>query len=780
MGISDLILQALQMQSNTRPRQVSQIDNLPFSSNNMGLGMDQFNAPLNPFASVTPVNPFSIMPSNQQILGNYNDFQNQARQMGLINDSGLNELNNLIAETEKQASLVPNDVGIGTKLLSALTGFAGGFSGNNQLLAQSTNMLEGRRQQLASRKQELQNNALALKQSKANLLVKQQEDTRQQLNRIYSSIQESSGNIANTMTSLETQKSIYAVKNFYDNQLQDREDVRLEKSIRFNNLSQWGKNFEMFSNAGATDPVRAANEMNNTGVLSPESIKDINDGLAIKRQQQQELLDIQLGKVKPKVEGSQAGIINLEKAVNNTRQYGVNSSFVTKLQQNKSLAVGIPDLDQAISKYSGETGIPDYILYSVLDLEAAKDKDGKPIKNSVSPTGVKGYFQFTESTGKGYGLEKKEDFFDTDKITKAAAYYLKDLYEKYDGYMPAVLAAYNGGGAYAQQIIDAKGDVNKLQAVLSFRNPDQKLEEVKNYIKKGMANINGAEMVLGSTPESREAFTKAENEKIEKANKFRAELSKLVNDIRINTSMTKTRYEIDPLTGQPKRDESGYPVYITDPGSKTPAKFPMTEIERLAEASKAIEGRIISEYGSVERGFMIDPTLKTFVETTFQQLNPKQNVMNAEDLVKFEIDKQFAGKQLDENSIAQLGNYFKSTIQDPEQRKAIGLVLLKKSQEVTKAKQATKDLEGMTPTTTGSLSFTSMGNYLLPPGVNIGLSVIMDLLDSSYETVQESLKSRTMPKPDESIKVITPEEAYKNRGKTISVILDSRRKQMGR
>jgi hypothetical protein len=85
--------------------------------------------------------------------------------------------------------------------------------------------------------------------------------------------------------------------------------------------------------------------------------------------------------------------------------------------------------------------------------------------NAKSPTGPRGLGQFTENTGKAYGLNSEEDFYNPEKSINAAAAFTKDLVGKYHGdYLKAALA-YNQGegrlGAPQLAALDA-GDLSKI------------------------------------------------------------------------------------------------------------------------------------------------------------------------------------------------------------------------------------------------------------------------------------------------------------------------------
>jgi hypothetical protein len=90
--------------------------------------------------------------------------------------------------------------------------------------------------------------------------------------------------------------------------------------------------------------------------------------------------------------------------------------------------------------YSNPYGVPEEILRGV---HGAESNFSNP-KYMVSPKGAIGPFQFTESTGKEYGLMSEEDRRDFPKSLNAAAKYLARLHNQYDNWTDAV-TAYNWG-----------------------------------------------------------------------------------------------------------------------------------------------------------------------------------------------------------------------------------------------------------------------------------------------------------------------------------------------
>jgi hypothetical protein len=85
-------------------------------------------------------------------------------------------------------------------------------------------------------------------------------------------------------------------------------------------------------------------------------------------------------------------------------------------------------------------GIPDDLKYLMV-IESNLDP------RSVSSASAAGLWQFTESTGKSYGLvinENVDERYNIEKSTVAACKYLSEAYSKYGDWMTAA-ASYNGG-----------------------------------------------------------------------------------------------------------------------------------------------------------------------------------------------------------------------------------------------------------------------------------------------------------------------------------------------
>ena len=85
-------------------------------------------------------------------------------------------------------------------------------------------------------------------------------------------------------------------------------------------------------------------------------------------------------------------------------------------------------------------GVPDDLKYLMV-IESNLDPQAQ------SGAGAAGLWQFTQSTGRAYGLEVNaniDERFNTVKATEAACRFLKEAYSKYGNWM-TVAASYNGG-----------------------------------------------------------------------------------------------------------------------------------------------------------------------------------------------------------------------------------------------------------------------------------------------------------------------------------------------
>lgn len=102
-------------------------------------------------------------------------------------------------------------------------------------------------------------------------------------------------------------------------------------------------------------------------------------------------------------------------------------------------------------------GIPDDLKYLMV-IESNLDPQ------SVSSAGAAGLWQFTQATGRAYGLEVNtniDERYNTYKATEAACSFLKEAYSKYGNWM-TVAASYNGGQQGMDRRIEAQHTKNGL------------------------------------------------------------------------------------------------------------------------------------------------------------------------------------------------------------------------------------------------------------------------------------------------------------------------------
>lgn len=117
--------------------------------------------------------------------------------------------------------------------------------------------------------------------------------------------------------------------------------------------------------------------------------------------------------------------------------------------------------DNLIRSAAESEGVRYDLLHKQIYNESSFKSDAK------SPTGPLGLAQFTEATGRAYGLMSPEDRLDPLKAVPAMARHMRDLIDKYDGDELTAALAYNQGeGPLGAPQVSAMraGDFSKLSA----------------------------------------------------------------------------------------------------------------------------------------------------------------------------------------------------------------------------------------------------------------------------------------------------------------------------
>lgn len=144
--------------------------------------------------------------------------------------------------------------------------------------------------------------------------------------------------------------------------------------------------------------------------------------------------------------GAAAGIFSLTNPIMN-KSLGGGSSHRFNLKTGKweknesnqnSSNQNFYESNQNFSYLEKKYGLPDGMLDKIWAIESNRGK------SMVSPAGATGHFQFMPATAKAYGLTR-EDTFDLNKSSEAAARMLSDLLKQNNGDVNKALASYNWG-----------------------------------------------------------------------------------------------------------------------------------------------------------------------------------------------------------------------------------------------------------------------------------------------------------------------------------------------
>ena len=140
-------------------------------------------------------------------------------------------------------------------------------------------------------------------------------------------------------------------------------------------------------------------------------------------------------------------------------------------------AKGGSEYDAEMKQIAENMGINYDLWHKQVYLESAFNP------KAVSSANARGLGQFMPATGKAYGLETEEDFFNPSKSLMASATHFKELVDAYDGDELKALLAYNQGqGRVGKSSLEAydSGDYSKIR------------EEGYNYMKLlGISARNG-------------------------------------------------------------------------------------------------------------------------------------------------------------------------------------------------------------------------------------------------------------------------------------------------
>src|SRR6266700_1200225 len=128
------------------------------------------------------------------------------------------------------------------------------------------------------------------------------------------------------------------------------------------------------------------------------------------------------------------------------------------------------------------------------------ESGGQP--NALSPKGARGIWQFMPDTARRYGLivtPKRDERLDIERSTRAAARYLRDLFEQFGDWQLA-FAAYNAGGDVVQGAIDRNltRDFTRLSSRRSLPLETRRyVPAVINAVQK-LGNASGFVAPLGN------------------------------------------------------------------------------------------------------------------------------------------------------------------------------------------------------------------------------------------------------------------------------------------
>ena len=153
-------------------------------------------------------------------------------------------------------------------------------------------------------------------------------------------------------------------------------------------------------------------------------------------------------------------------------------NFDQKYRPDLSPSVGaaMKRLDQlrpTLSRILESEGVPPEIV-SVVVVESG----GRT--TALSPKGALGLWQLMPDTARRYGLvvtPSRDERLDVERSTRAAAHYLRDLYQQFASW-PLALAAYNAGEQRVQRAVERAGTQDFIQLSGLRLLP----QETRNYV----------------------------------------------------------------------------------------------------------------------------------------------------------------------------------------------------------------------------------------------------------------------------------------------------------
>ena len=166
--------------------------------------------------------------------------------------------------------------------------------------------------------------------------------------------------------------------------------------------------------------------------------------------------------------------------------------------------------DPLYIKYGRKYGVPPALVQSVGWYESRhKPGETSKVHKAHGDIGARGVMQFMPGTGKEYGLNTPEDFFNPEKSIDAGARYLRDLLKRYEKHGPLAtrfaVMAYNSGPGNVDEYIRSGG--KKMLKTKSnprgvvLRDPMEYGRHIPVLVRASALNL----LDLPSSPEEPEA-----------------------------------------------------------------------------------------------------------------------------------------------------------------------------------------------------------------------------------------------------------------------------------